>query len=123
MNYLNKLKLEKNFNLICAFVLIMLLCYFLMNNKEMFAGNVPQGDPVALQSVAAGAPDSGKDESPADICEAPLDPTMKLDCMINRVENILTGLNIQNELVEQNKKKKNNKNEYKFFKSCRPINQ
>ena len=103
MNYFNKLKLEKNFNLICAFVLIMLLCYFLMNNKEMFAPETT--------------------ENTNDICESKdIDSLTKIDCMINRVENILTGLNIQNELVEQNKKKAN-KNEYKFFKSCRPINQ
>jgi len=98
MNYLNKLKLEKNFNLICAFVLIMLLCYFLMNNKEI------------------------KEAYTDDICEDATDEITKLDCMINRVENMLVGLNIKNELVEQ-KKRKNNENEYKFFKSCKPIQQ
>ena len=108
MNYLNKLKLEKNFNLICTFVLIMLLCYFLLNNKEMFTANVPQDDP---------SPDSEED-----ICVDPKDEITKLDCMIDRVENMLVGLKVKNELVEQ-KKRKNNENEYKFFKSCKPIQQ
>lgn len=114
MNYLNKLKLEKNFNLICTFVLIMLLCYFLMNNKEMFLADVPQDD-TAPSTLSP--PDSEED-----ICVDPKDEITKLDCMIDRVENILVGLNVKNEMIKQ-KKRKNNENEYKFFKSCKPIQQ
>jgi hypothetical protein len=94
---------EKNFNLICTVVLIVLLSYFLLHNKELFTGLDDDGlDAVGIRMK--------------DICENPSDPIIKIDCMTQRVETILKGLELEEKNNDNNK---NKDNEYKFFTSCK----
>ena len=101
MKFLNKLRLdknifaEKNFNLICTVVLVVLLSYFLFYNKEFFMA----------------------DETSTDVCNDPKDPITKIDCMTQRIENIIKGLGFKEQ--QQQTTSENVNSGYKFFKSCK----
>jgi len=97
---------EKNFNLICAVVLVVLLSYFLFNNKELFNTDVVL-DEKGIKSSSVKS---------TDICENPSDPITKIDCMTQRAEIMLKGLELKEKI---DKKNENTDQEYKFFTSCK----
>jgi hypothetical protein len=99
---------EKNFNLICTVVLVVLLSYFLLHNKELFDTET---------SGLTDDKDTKKETiKPTDICENPQDPITKIDCMTQRAEIILKGLEIKEKIEKRNE---NTDKEYKFFTSCK----